>query len=54
MVICGKLIDINIAKGLSPSLAYPRAFVVAVVSSIISLVFSLLSSESRCKNIYNK
>jgi len=54
MVICGKLIDINIARGLSPELAYPKAFIVAVVSSGIALIFSLLSSESRCENIYSK
>jgi len=54
MVMCGKLIDINIANGLSPDLAYPKAFIVAVVSSVISLIFALLSTESRCKNIYTK
>jgi len=54
MVTSGKLIDINIANGLSPALAYPKAFIVAVVSSIISLIFALLSTESRCKNIYTK
>jgi len=54
MVMCGKLIDINIANGLSPDVAYPKAFIVAVVSSVISLIFALLSTESRCKNIYTK
>lgn len=54
MIVCGKIIDLNIAKGLSPAVAYPKAFVVVVVSSIIALVFALLSTETRCENIYNK
>lgn len=54
MVICRKIIDINIAKGLNPAAAYPKAFVVTVVSSIIALVFVLLTTETRCENIYYK
>lgn len=53
-VICGKFIDINLAKGLSPDIAYTRAFIVPVISSIIALVFALLSKETKCENIYNK
>lgn len=53
-VICGKMIDINTTNGLNPSVAYPKAFVVNVVSSIIALAFALLTTETRGKNIYNK
>jgi sugar phosphate permease len=54
MVICGKIIDINTINGLNPAVAYPKAFVVIVVSSIIALVFALLTTETRGENIYNK
>jgi sugar phosphate permease len=54
MVVCGKIIDINTTKGLNPAVAYPKAFIVIVVSSIIALVFALLTTETRGENIYNK
>jgi sugar phosphate permease len=54
MVVCGKIIDTNTTKGLNPAVAYPKAFVVIVVSSIIALVFALLTTETRGENIYNK
>lgn len=54
MVLCGKIIDINIANGLSAAEAYPKSFIALVVSAVISLVFSLLTTETRCENIYNK
>lgn len=54
MVVCGKIIDINTARGVSPGVAYSRAFIVVVISSIISLIFALLATETRCENIYNE
>jgi sugar phosphate permease len=54
MVICGKIIDINTTNGINLAEAYPKAFIVTVVSSIIALVFALLTTETRGKNIYNK
>lgn len=53
MVLCGKIIDMNIVKGLSAEVVYSRAFTVVVVSAIISLVFALLTTETKCENIYN-
>ena len=52
MIICGKLIDINIANGLSPDIAYTKAFIPLVVSAIISLIAGLFSTETRCRNIF--
>lgn len=54
MLICGKIIDINMAKNLSPEAAYSNAFIAVVISAGISLVFSFLITETRCKSIYNK
>ncbi|WML33013.1 MFS transporter [Clostridium sp. OS1-26] len=51
-IICGKFIDINAAAGLSTAAAYQKAFIVPVASSIIALTFTLLTSETRCENIY--
>lgn len=53
-VVCGKLIDFNNAAGLSPAMAYQKAFIVCVVSSGVGLVFALLSKETKCENIYKK
>ncbi|MDR7857695.1 MFS transporter [Tissierella sp.] len=53
-VISGRIIDTNITRGLSPDMAYVRAFIVPTVSTIISLVFALLSRETKCENIYSK
>ena len=53
-IICGKLIDINIANGLSPEIAYTKAFIVPVISAFIALGFAIVSKETNCNNIYNK
>lgn len=53
-IICGNLIDANIAQGLSQGEAYTRAFIVPVISTIIALGFALGSKETNCENIYNK
>ncbi len=54
MLVCGKIIDINIASGLSLEAAYSNSFIVVVVSAVIALVFSLLVTETRNENIYIK
>lgn len=54
MLVCGKIIDINMAKGLSSEVAYSNAFIAVVVSAIISLVFSFLVTETRCRSIYSE
>ncbi|MTK11063.1 MAG: MFS transporter [Clostridiaceae bacterium] len=53
-IICGKFIDMNIAAGISTAAAYQKAFIVPVVSSIIALTFALLTSETKCENIYKR
>ncbi len=53
-IICGKFIDMNIAAGLSNAAAYQKAFIVPVVSSIIALIFALVTSETKCENIYKR
>ncbi|MBU8880551.1 MFS transporter [Bacillus sp. FJAT-29790] len=53
-VICGKLIDTNIAAGLTPAMAYPKAFSVPTIASILALGFALFSTETKCENVYTK
>jgi len=53
-VISGKFIDMNIASGLSPDIAYTKAFVVPAIAAVMALIFALLSKETKCQNIYNK
>ena len=52
MIFCGRLIDVNIANGLSPDLIYMRAFIPLVISAVISLISGLLTTETRCRNIF--
>jgi len=52
-VISGKLIDINLMRGLSTDVAYTKAFIVPGISALIALIFAFLSKETKCKNIYN-
>lgn len=54
MVTCGKIIDINISNGLEPAVAYSKAFIAVIISTVIALVFALFATETKCKNIYNK
>lgn len=51
MIICGRLIDINTLKGLSPDMVYNRSFIPLVVSAGIALIAGLFSTETGCKNI---
>ena len=53
-IICGKLIDGNIANGLSLALAYRKAFIVPVISAFVALGFAFISKETNCENVYNK
>lgn len=53
-VICGKLIDINLSKGLPMDMAYTNAFIVPAISSFVALIFALLSKETKCENIYTQ
>ncbi len=53
-IICGKLIDGNIAIGLSLDLAYRKAFIVPVISAFVALGFAFISKETNCENVYNK
>ena len=53
-IICGKLIDGNIARGLSLDLAYRKAFIVPVISAFVALGFAFISKETNCENVYNK
>ena len=54
-VICGRIIDIyTLTKGAAPDAAYRSGFMVCVAGSLLALVFSVLSKETKCENIYNK
>jgi sugar phosphate permease len=53
MVVCGKIIDISTTNGLNSDLAYTKAFIVVIISSIIAIVFAFFTTETRCENTYN-
>jgi len=53
-VICGKIIDISIAAGSAQAAAYQKGFMVCLAASVLSLLMSLLSKETRCENVYGK
>lgn len=52
--ICGWIIDTYIAAGVGPAAAYRSGFTVCIVGSLLALVFSIQSKETRCENIYRK
>jgi len=53
-VIGGKMIDAAAAAGATPVAAYEQGFIICVVCSVMSLIFALLSKETRCVNIYQE
>lgn len=53
-VICGRIIDMQIAAGAVPAAAYRSGFIVCVAGSLLALVFSFLSKETKCESIYSK
>ncbi|HWQ78962.1 MAG TPA: MFS transporter, partial [Anaerovoracaceae bacterium] len=53
-VICGRIIDIHTAAGAAPDAAYRSGFTVCVAGSLLALLFSILSKETKCENIHNK
>ncbi|MDR0879568.1 MAG: MFS transporter [Clostridioides sp.] len=53
-VICGKVLDGNMAAGMDAISAFKGAFMVPVVSVVISLVFAFLAKETGAKNIYHE
>lgn len=54
MVICGKIIDMNISSSMDAGAAYTNAFVALIASSFIALAFSFFATETKCMNIYKK
>ncbi|MDR0879566.1 MAG: MFS transporter [Clostridioides sp.] len=52
-VICGKVLDGNMAAGMDAAASFKGAFLVPVVSIAISVVFAFLSKETGARNIYN-
>lgn len=51
-VICGRVIDLYTAQGADPAAAYRNGFIICVAGSLLALVFSVLSKETKCENIY--
>ncbi|MHC1720747.1 MAG: MFS transporter [Clostridiaceae bacterium] len=53
-VICGRIIDISVAAGSAQAVAYQRGFIVCLAASLLSLLMSMMSKETKCSNIYGK
>lgn len=51
-VICGNLIDANIAAGLAEAVAYKKAFIVPVIATASAILFSIFATETKAQNIY--
>ena len=53
-VICGVIIDTEMAAGATPVDAYQKGFMVCIASGVLALIFSFFMKETRCENVFYK
>ncbi|MDR1017751.1 MAG: MFS transporter [Lachnospiraceae bacterium] len=53
-VVCGRFVDANMATGMGAGAAYQKAFIIPLISSVLALVFAILSKETKGESIYKE